>query len=117
MAASSSISTRTRSRTSPRTDGQRRRRSTKRSGRVPKAKPHFAKRLRSTFVSGIVTERVPNRLLTAQEVAERLGVTAAWVYAQARANRIPHLRLGRYRRFIPESVEAWASQQEQGPAR
>ena len=36
-----------------------------------------------------------DRLLTAQEVAERLGVNAHWVSAQARAGRIPHVRLGR----------------------
>jgi len=36
------------------------------------------------------------RLLTAQEVAERLGVTTAWVWAQTRAGRFPHVQLGRY---------------------
>lgn len=47
------------------------------------------------------------RLLTADEVAERLGVTRDWVWAQARAGRIPHVRLGRYRRFREEALEAW----------
>ena len=44
-----------------------------------------------------------------------LAVKPSWVYAEARANRIPHLRLGRYPRFIPESIEAWAAAREQGP--
>ena len=55
------------------------------------------------------------RLLTAHEVAERLGVRPSWVYAEARANRIPHIRLGRYTRFNPDSVVAWAAQRERGP--
>jgi excisionase family DNA binding protein len=48
-----------------------------------------------------------NRLLTADQVAERLGVKTGWVWAQARAGRIPHVRLGRYRRFREEAVDAW----------
>lgn len=46
-------------------------------------------------------------LLTAQDVAERLGVSKDWVWAQARAGAIPHIRLGRYRRFRAEAIEAW----------
>ena len=45
-------------------------------------------------------------LLTADEVAIRLGVSREWVWAQARAGRIPHVRLGRYRRFREEAIEA-----------
>ena len=30
-----------------------------------------------------------------------------WVWAQARAGRIPHVRLGRYRRFRESAVEEW----------
>lgn len=53
------------------------------------------------------------RLLTVEEVADRLGVTKDWVWAQARAGRIPHVRLGRYRRFREEAIEAWLQQLEQ----
>lgn len=48
-----------------------------------------------------------DRLLTAEELAERLGVKTQWVWAQARAGRIPHVRLGRYRRFRESAIEAW----------
>jgi excisionase family DNA binding protein len=48
-----------------------------------------------------------DRLLTAEEVAGRLGVSVDWVWAQARAGRIPHVRLGRYRRFPESSLDAW----------
>ena len=53
-----------------------------------------------------------DRLLTAQEVAERLGVNTQWVWVQARAGRIPHVRLGRYRRFRESAVEAWVCELE-----
>lgn len=57
-----------------------------------------------------------NKLLTANEVAERLGVTPGWVWAQARAGRIPHVQLGRYRRFREEALEAWLRDLEGQPA-
>ena len=47
------------------------------------------------------------RLLTVDDVAERLGVTKDWVWAQARAGRIPHVQLGRYRRFREEALDEW----------
>jgi excisionase family DNA binding protein len=53
------------------------------------------------------------RLLTAREVAQRLGVTTAWVWAQTRAGQIPHVQLGRYRRFREEAIEAWLLRLEQ----
>lgn len=54
-------------------------------------------------------------LLTADEVAALLGVKRSWVYAEARAGRIPHLMLGRYTRFCADSIEAWALERERGP--
>lgn len=48
-----------------------------------------------------------DRLLTANEIAERLGVNTQWVWVQARAGRIPHVRLGRYCRFRESAIEAW----------
>ena len=46
-------------------------------------------------------------LLTAQDLADTLGVSKDWVWAQARAGTIPHIRLGRYCRFRTEAIEAW----------
>jgi excisionase family DNA binding protein len=51
-------------------------------------------------------------LLTAEEVAALLRVTPAWVYAETRRQRIPHLRLGRYVRYRREALEAWMKQVE-----
>jgi excisionase family DNA binding protein len=55
-----------------------------------------------------------DRLLTADEIAERLGMKTEWVWAQARAGRIPHVRLGRYRRFRESAVEDWLRELESG---
>lgn len=50
--------------------------------------------------------------MTAAEVADFLSVRASWVYAEARARRLPHVRVGRYVRFRRESIEAWAHAHE-----
>ena len=51
-----------------------------------------------------------DRLLTAKEVAELLAVPESWVREATRAGRIPHLRLGRYRRYQPAAIEAWLTE-------
>jgi excisionase family DNA binding protein len=54
------------------------------------------------------------RLLTADEVAAYLQVKRSWVYAETRANRIPHVRLGRYVRYQVDAVELWIRQRAAG---
>jgi excisionase family DNA binding protein len=54
-------------------------------------------------------------LLTADEVAELLRMTPAWVYAETRRNRIPHIRLGRYCRYRRAAIETWMCDLEMGP--
>lgn len=54
----------------------------------------------------VVDRRLP-RLVDARTAAILLGVPASWVLAEARADRIPHVRLGRYVRFEPEQLNAW----------
>ena len=51
------------------------------------------------------------RLLTVDDVADRFGVTKDWVWAQARAG-IPHVQLGRYRRFREDALEKWLDELE-----
>jgi excisionase family DNA binding protein len=46
-------------------------------------------------------------LLRADEVAALLQVTKAWVYAETRAKRIPHVPLGRYVRYRRSAVLQW----------
>ncbi len=51
-------------------------------------------------------------LLTADDVAEFLGVPVSWVYQQSRVGRIPTVTLGRYRRYRREAIEAWLERLE-----
>lgn len=62
--------------------------------------------------------RTPDtRLLCADEVAERLSVPKSWVYAEARAGRLPHVVIGRYRRFRPAALDAYIEAHETGVPR
>lgn len=61
-------------------------------------------------------------LLDANQAAAMLGLYGrdekplrTWVLAEARANRIPHVRLGRYVRFDEDELAAWAAQRHRGP--
>jgi excisionase family DNA binding protein len=56
-------------------------------------------------------------LLTADEVAELLQVTKAWVYAETRAQRIPHVPLGRYVRYRRSAVQQWITALERQSSR
>lgn len=56
-------------------------------------------------------------LLTADEIAALLQVTKAWVYAETRAKRIPHVPLGRYVRYRRSAVLAWIAALERHASR
>ena len=53
-------------------------------------------------------------LLFAEDVAAMVGMTRDWIYAETRAGRIPHVTLGRYYRYRPESIDAWLRDIERG---
>ena len=55
------------------------------------------------------------RLLTAQEVAERLRVPTSWVYASARRRVLPAVKLGHYWRFREDAIEAFVARLEGKP--
>ncbi len=55
-----------------------------------------------------------DRLLTAPEVAELLSVPESWVRQETRAGRLPHLALGRYKRYEREAVLEWLEGQRAG---
>lgn len=59
----------------------------------------------------------PDALMTAEEVANLLGVNVAWVYAQSRRRRIPTVTLGRYRRYRRSAIEHWVEVIEDDPSR
>jgi excisionase family DNA binding protein len=56
-------------------------------------------------------------LLDAKGAAALLNVPATWVLAEARADRIPHVRLGRYVRFDASELHAWWLSRRRGPWR
>jgi excisionase family DNA binding protein len=60
---------------------------------------------------------VPGPLLDAEGAARLLNVPASWVLAEARADRIPHVRLGRYVRFDGVELAAWWQSRARGPWR
>lgn len=60
----------------------------------------------------VAQRRAPGQLLTAQEVAELLAVSPAWVYEQSRRGRIPTVHLGRYRRYRREAIDGWLREAE-----
>jgi predicted DNA-binding transcriptional regulator AlpA len=50
------------------------------------------------------------RLLTVSEIAQTLKVPVSWVYGRTRRRgleRMPHIKLGKYLRFDPNSVSDW----------
>ncbi len=51
-------------------------------------------------------------LLTADELAEVLGVPTGWVYRQSREGHIPTVRLGRYYRYRLAAIERWIVERE-----
>lgn len=65
--------------------------------------------------AGERTRWPPGGLVDAAAAGALLDVPASWVLAQARAQRIPHVRLGRYVRFEPEELRAWWEGRRRGP--
>jgi len=56
----------------------------------------------------LITDRQAQpTLLDAEAAASLLNVPASWVLAEARANRIPTVRLGKYVRFRRDDLQAW----------
>jgi excisionase family DNA binding protein len=50
---------------------------------------------------------VTDRLLDAAEVAELLHVPISWVRESTRSGAIPHVQLGRYKRYREADVAGW----------
>jgi hypothetical protein len=61
---------------------------------------------------------LPDRLLTADEVAAFLNVKPRWVrYHTGHGLDLPHVKLGKYPRYRLDRVLAWLEEQEQGGGR
>ncbi len=55
---------------------------------------------------GMSTAQATEAFLPLRRAATRLGVPAAWLRAEARAGRVPHLRIGRRMLFNLAAVES-----------
>lgn len=54
-------------------------------------------------------------LLDAKQAGRLLAVPHTWLLAEARHDRIPHIRFGRYVRFDPDELEHWWRARMRGP--
>ena len=52
--------------------------------------------------------------LTVEEVAERMSVSKAWLYRQAKAGKVPHIRFGSVIRFSLDDINRWITEHKQG---
>lgn len=56
--------------------------------------------------------KAPERLLTADEIAEHLGFTKGTVYQKVSRGEIPYVKLGRAVRFRLSEIEEWIEEQD-----
>jgi excisionase family DNA binding protein len=66
-------------------------------------------------LAALIGEHATPPLLDAGQAAAILNVPQSWVAAEARAGRIPHVRLGRYVRFSRDDLIAWCEGRAVGP--
>lgn len=57
------------------------------------------------------------QLIDAKKAALLLDLPPSWLLTEARCNRVPHVRFGRYVRFNPDHLDAWWRSREKGPVR
>lgn len=69
--------------------------------------------LAEALAARLGTSALP-KLVDAEAAAGLLGVPASWLMAEARAGRAPHRKLGKYVRFDPSEVRAWADTHAHG---
>jgi excisionase family DNA binding protein len=66
-------------------------------------------------VASLIGRETLGPLLDARQAAAILNVPASWIAAEARAGRIPHVRLGRYVRFNRDELMQWCEGRSVGP--
>lgn len=53
------------------------------------------------------TIAVSGNLMTVDEVAKRLQMDRNYIYTLAKRGRIPSMKIGKYRRFVPAQIDTW----------
>lgn len=81
----------------------------------PSANPSQEARELAAEVAALIGQHSTPPLLDAGQAAVILNVPQSWVAAEARAGRIPHVRLGRYVRFSRDELIAWCDGRTVGP--
>lgn len=66
-------------------------------------------------LAALIGEQAVTPLLDARQASALLNVPEGWVRAEARANRLPHVQLGRYVRFERAALLAWIDGRSVGP--
>jgi excisionase family DNA binding protein len=66
-------------------------------------------------LAALIGQQAVAPLLDASQAAALFNVPASWLLAQARAGRVPHVRVGRYVRFQRDELLAWADSRQTGP--
>ncbi len=77
--------------------------------------PNVDPRALAAQVAGLIGHESAPRLLDAEQAGQLLNVPASWMLAQARAGRVPHVRLGHYVRFDRDELLAWIERRLTGP--
>jgi len=60
------------------------------------------------LVAARLSEPSAPRLVNAETAAKMLDVPPSWLMSEARKGRVPHVKLGKYRRFDPSALAEWA---------
>jgi excisionase family DNA binding protein len=66
-------------------------------------------------LAALIGQQATPPLLDSGQAAAILNVPQSWIAAEARAGRIPHVRLGRYVRFNRDELIAWCDGRSVGP--
>jgi excisionase family DNA binding protein len=69
----------------------------------------------ATELAALIGQQATPPLLDSGQAAAILNVPQSWIAAEARAGRIPHVRLGRYVRFNRDELIAWCDGRAVGP--
>lgn len=70
-----------------------------------------------SFLSPPPPAQQPGDILTPEQIAKWLGVTARGVRWLAREKKIPHFRIGKFYRFRRQTIEQWIRDLEYRPGR
>jgi excisionase family DNA binding protein len=84
-------------------------------GETHNAASPLAARELAAEIAALIGRETPTPLLDARQAAEILNVPSSWIAAEARAGRIPHVRLGRYVRFSRDELMTWCEGRSVGP--